>query len=233
MTNDTIWNIWQDAIQEDLITLLSNNPEELRVRQTGSVNSFLDNKGLKGYASLTYSAASNISRKLDAIVFIYGNIQRAGTKLRLDAKLINSKKEEVLKSFEIDGPYDVDIILDMTDSLRKEVRDFLIISQLKKVTSPAFQDLLGSTKYPEALINFINGQKSYSKLDFLEAIKFYSKAIAIDSNFVSPYIFTFFAYKNNGQLKEARKWSSKVFAKKRLYDDSAKGLCKCDLCLML
>jgi tetratricopeptide (TPR) repeat protein/AraC-like DNA-binding protein len=223
MTNDTIWNVWQDAIQEDLISLLSNNPEELRVRQTVSVNSFLDNKDLTGYASLTYSAASSISRKLDANVFIYGNIQRAGTKLRLDAKLISSKKEEVLKSFEIDGPYNVDIILDMTDSLRKEVRDYLIISQLKKVTSPAFQDLLGSTSNPEALINFINGQKSYSKLDFPSAIKFYLQAIAIDSNYVSPYIYTFFAYKNNGQLMEAKKWSSTVFAKKDFMTIPQKG----------
>jgi AraC-like DNA-binding protein/tetratricopeptide (TPR) repeat protein len=223
MTNDKVWDIWQDAIQEDLITSLSNYPEELIVRQTGSVNSFLDNKGLTGYASLTYSVASSISRKLDAVVFIYGNIQRAGSKLRLDAKLINSRKEEVLKSFEIDGPYDEDIILDMTDSLRKDVRDFLIISQLKKVTSPAFQDLLGSTKHPEALSSFINGQKSFSKLDFTEAIQFYAKAIAIDSNFVSPYIFTFFAYKNNGQLKEARAWSSKVFAKRDLMTIPQKG----------
>jgi AraC-like DNA-binding protein/tetratricopeptide (TPR) repeat protein len=223
MTNDTIWNVWQDAIQEDLISLLSNNSEELKVRQTGSMNSFLDNKGLTGYVSLTNSTASSISRKLDANVFIYGNIQRAGTKLRLDAKLINSKNEEVLKSFEIDGPYNVDIILDMTDSLRKEIRDFLIISQLKKVTSPAFQDLLGSTTCPEALINFINGQKSYSKLDFPSAIKFYFQAMAIDSNFVSPYIFTFYAYKNNGQLKEARTWSSKVLAKRDLMTIPQKG----------
>jgi tetratricopeptide (TPR) repeat protein len=71
--------------------------------------------------------------------------------------------------------------------------------------------------------NFIYGQKAYSKLDFPEAIQFYSRAIAIDSNYVSPYIYTYFAYKNNGQLKEAKKWSTKVFAKKDLMTIPQKG----------
>ena len=37
MTNDTTWNIWQDGIQNELITSLTNS-EELKVRQTESVN---------------------------------------------------------------------------------------------------------------------------------------------------------------------------------------------------
>ncbi len=38
MTNDTIWNVWQDGIQDNLITSLSNS-EELKVRQTESIKS--------------------------------------------------------------------------------------------------------------------------------------------------------------------------------------------------
>ena len=39
MTNDTIWNVWQDGIQDKLITSLSNS-EELKVRQIESINRF-------------------------------------------------------------------------------------------------------------------------------------------------------------------------------------------------
>jgi hypothetical protein len=51
MTNDTIWNIWQDGIQNNLITSLSN-AEELKVRQIESINGLLQTKGLSNYASI-------------------------------------------------------------------------------------------------------------------------------------------------------------------------------------
>ena len=102
MTNDTTWNVWQDGIQNELITSLTNS-EELKVRQTESINSLLQSKGLTNYASITPSVASTISQKLDANVFIYGSIKQAGTTIRINAQLIDSKTEEIFKSFQIDG----------------------------------------------------------------------------------------------------------------------------------
>jgi len=69
MTNDTIWNDWQDGIQVNLITSLSNS-EELKVKQMESVNRLLQIRGLTNYASLTPSIASTISQTLDANVFV-------------------------------------------------------------------------------------------------------------------------------------------------------------------
>jgi len=71
MTNDTTWNIWQDGIQFNLITSLSNYSDELKVRQTESINNLIQSKGLTNYASITPSIASTISQKLNANVFIY------------------------------------------------------------------------------------------------------------------------------------------------------------------
>ena len=102
MTNDTTWNVWQDGIQETLITTLSNSGG-FKIRQPESVKSLIQSKGITNYASLTPSIARTISQKLDANVLIYGSIQQAGHKLRINAKLIDTKTEEVLKSFEIDG----------------------------------------------------------------------------------------------------------------------------------
>ena len=45
MTNDTIWNVWQNGIQNELITYLTNS-EELKVRQTESINSLFKAKVL-------------------------------------------------------------------------------------------------------------------------------------------------------------------------------------------
>jgi TolB-like protein len=52
MTNDTTWNIWQDGIQFNLVTSLSNSPD-LKVRQTESTNNLLQSKGFDNYALLT------------------------------------------------------------------------------------------------------------------------------------------------------------------------------------
>jgi hypothetical protein len=77
MTNDTIWNVWQVGIQNEMITSLTNS-EELKIRQTESINNLIQSKGLTNYASLTPSVASTISQKLDANIFVYGSIKQAG-----------------------------------------------------------------------------------------------------------------------------------------------------------
>ncbi len=98
MTSDTTWNIWQTGIQNELITSLTNS-EELKVRQTETVNSILRGKGLANYASIVQSDATAISQKLDANVVVYGSINQVGDIIRLNAQLINSKTEDTLRLF--------------------------------------------------------------------------------------------------------------------------------------
>ena len=93
-------------------------------------------KNLTNYATITPSIAKKISQKLDANVFIYGSIQQAGSKLRLNAKLIETKTVEVLKSFEIDTAFKEEIIFNIIDSLKRKVADFLIISEIRKELIP-------------------------------------------------------------------------------------------------
>jgi hypothetical protein len=75
MTNDSALDFWQDGIQDNLITNLSDYSEELIVRQRESISNLIQNKGLTDYASITPSFASTISEKLDANVFIYGSLK--------------------------------------------------------------------------------------------------------------------------------------------------------------
>ena len=122
-------DFWQEGIQDNLITSLSNS-EELKVRQTESIISLLQNKNITNYASITPSIARKISQKLDANVFVHGSINQIGTIIRLNAKLVDSKTEEIIKSFQKDGTSEN--ILPIIDTLSAIVRDFLIISKLKQ-----------------------------------------------------------------------------------------------------
>ena len=212
MTNDTSLNYLQEVIQENLITYLSNFSDELKVRQSESINSFIRSKYLINYASISPSIAKTISQKLDAIVFIYGSIQKAGSKLRINAKLIDSKKEEILKSFEIDGLFEEQKIFNIADSLRNEIKDFLIISKLKRDITPDMQPLTFSTS-SEAYRDFIYGMNAYYKRDFPSAIKLNSQAIAIDSNLTFAYIYLFYAYYNLHNYEPAKKLCLKIYGK--------------------
>jgi TolB-like protein len=91
MTNDTTWNVWQNGIQDMLITNLSNASDELKVRQIESINRLIQSRSSANYASITPAVGSSISQKLDANLFVYGNIKQAENTIRIYAQLIDSR----------------------------------------------------------------------------------------------------------------------------------------------
>jgi len=122
-------------------------------------------------ASITPSVASNISQKLDADVFIYGSIKQAGSTMRINAQLIDTRANEALKSFQIEGQSREDNIFPLIDSLSTMVKDFLILSILKKEVPPSIKLFASAaTDSPEAYRYFIYGNNAFFKADNLTAI---------------------------------------------------------------
>jgi tetratricopeptide (TPR) repeat protein len=200
LTNDDRRNFWQEMIQDNLVTSLSNS-EALKVRQTQSVIGLLQNIDISNYASITPSIARNISKRLDANVFIHGSINQIGTTIRLTAKLVDSKTEEVLKSFQLDG--NIDNILHMADSLSGMVSNFLILTRLKKESSPFIKTSV-STSSPEAYKCYIYGLNTFYKRDYVTAINWLSQAVGIDSGFISARVMLSMAYSSQGMTSQAR-----------------------------
>ena len=212
MTIDPGWNVWQDGIQDILITSLSNS-EELKVRQAESINSLIHGGGLANYASMTPSLAGLISQKLDANVFVYGNIKQAGNILRLNAQLIDTETEEVYKSFQIEAPSNEEMIFDIVDSLSVMVKNFLIISELgKELQSHDRQQV--STSSPEAYKLFIYGRNDFMRVDYPSARNYLIKAISIDSNFIHAINVLALTYGNQSLWDQAKKWSLKSYEKR-------------------
>ena len=211
MTNDTIWDVWQDGIQFNLITSLSNYSDELKVSQTESIKNLLQSKGLINYASITPSVASTISQKLDANIFIYGNINQVGKTIRVNAQIIDSKTKESFKSFQLDGT--AENILPIIDSLSIMIKNFLIISELKK-DLPYYYEHSLSTGSPAALRYFIYGRNEFIKRDFPSACNWLLKAISIDSNFFDAITTISLAYGNEESYDDAKKWCLKAYKKR-------------------
>jgi tetratricopeptide (TPR) repeat protein/uncharacterized membrane protein YvlD (DUF360 family) len=213
MTGDTAKNIWQDWIQDNLINTLSSYPEELEVRQTELVNSLIPSKVTVSYASITPSFAKAISQKLDANVFIYGNLKMAGTTIRLDAQLVDSKTGEILKPFQIEGSAEEENIFQIIDSVSEKIRNFLIISKLKKEVYLDPQRTPSSTSL-EAYRHFTDGLKFFGNRDYPVAIDLLSKAVAIDSNLTYAILHISFAYGNMGIYGEAKEWCLRAYKKR-------------------
>jgi tetratricopeptide (TPR) repeat protein len=198
MTNDTIWNVWQNGIQDMMINYLSNFPEELKVRQREFINGLLQDKGFTDYASLTPAAAGSIAQKLDANIFILGSIKQAGNKIRLNTQITDSKTKETLYSSEIEGPSNEKEIFHIIDSANQKVKDFLIISKLGKdlfimlnVGTESSRDFQqdaksygGSASSPEAYRYYIYGINAMLKGDYNTAMNMFSQSVAADSNFI-------------------------------------------------
>jgi len=218
MTNDTIWNVWQDGIQDNLITSLSNS-EELKVRQPESTNSLIQGKGITDYASITPSFANAISQQLDAKIFLYGSINQTGNKLRLNVKLINSSTKEVFKSFQIDGAEDE--LMPIIDTLSWEIKDFLIMSKLNWEESEMNWEEFSNEKYvsnlptksAEAYRCFLYGNKAFDKNDFPAAREWYLKALAIDTNLYAAIKNISGAYYNENMIKDGKEWFLKYYRK--------------------
>jgi len=204
MTGDTTWNVWQDGIQDMLITSLSNS-EELKVRQTESINSLIQIKGLTNYASITPSMASSVSQKLDADVFVFGNIKQAETTVRVYAQLIDSRTEEIIKSFQIEGSSQKKMIFQIIDSLASEVNNFLIVSKLKQEVSQEMIGSLLSTDSPEAFRYYIYGVNAFRKRDYHSAINMFLQSLAIDSNAMA------IIYMSVAYYQQGKNWCLRIY----------------------
>jgi tetratricopeptide (TPR) repeat protein len=215
MTRDSTLNVWQEVIQDNLINFLGNYPSQLQVRQSESINSILKGKSSFISNSLTPSVGKEVSNRLNSDIFILGSFSKAGARLRINAELTDSKTEEVLKSFQIEGSSTEVNIFGYIDSLSGKIKDFLIVSKLSKKESPDFQ-YLSNTNSAEAYICYVQGKNSASKYDFSAAVSSFSKAVTLDSNFVFAKILLAFSYGLEGSYDEARALCLKVYKKRDL-----------------
>ena len=213
ITNDTLWDVWRTGIQDIMITTFSDSPDELVTRQTVTINNLIRDKGLASYTSITPIFASRISRRLDANTFIYGSIKQDRSLVRLDAQLTDSRTGEIIKSFQAEGISGVENIIEISKSLSQDIRNYLIISGLKKESYIDFQRT-ESTASPEAYRYFILGQKAFGERDYTAAIKMFSQAVAIDTSFTYAVLYNALACLYSTRFNEGFEWCIRAYKKR-------------------
>lgn len=210
MTGDTMWNIWQNGIQNELITKLSNSTG-LSVRTYQTMNDILQSTKKTNYASITPELASDISRKLEASTLILGNIKVSGDIVRINTQLIDSKTEEIHETYEIDGNSEGDIFT-ITDSLSRLVKSHLEIKALGQNIAYDIRNLT-NTNSTEAYKFFIQGMNLFIARKFTSSIEIFNKALEIDPNILAVYHYIIVANINLLKYEEAKQNLQKISEK--------------------
>ncbi|MCK4988876.1 MAG: hypothetical protein KAS29_00260, partial [Bacteroidales bacterium] len=208
MTNDTLWNIYEIGIQNELITNLSNSAD-LSVRQFQTIQDILHKTEQTSFASITPAVSGDISRKLEANSFIKGSIKSAGEDIRINAHLIDSETEEIYKTFNIVGKAE-DEIYNITDSLSRLLRNYLEIKVLEKDADYELRKL-ATTNSAEAYRYYIQGMNMFFRSEFPSAIELFNEALEIDSNLWSAHFWQILAYNNSGRIEESRLSFQKLY----------------------
>ena len=211
-TNDTIWDVWQNGIQNEVIAFLSNYVE-LKLKQPESIDNLLKNDGITTNVSFTPSFARSISKKLGASIFVYGTIIQAGTYMRITAELTDTRTKEVYRSYQIEKPADEKFIFPIIDSLSVQLKNFLLLTVLEKDLTP--QDrYLTFARSPEAYRYYADGLKAFLREDFSGAVDLYSSALGVDSNCLFAASDMSYAYGALGQSDQQRKWILWLYKKR-------------------
>ncbi len=216
LTNDTTFNYLQLGIQNGIVTGLSYYPEDFKVRQFDLMRNVLKSENISDFSSITVSTGSTISKKLDADLFVIGDIYKTGEVIYINAQLVDSKTEEVLKSFKSGGV--AGKINDAIETLPKLMRDYLVISKIQNGTTKDKRKLPYSSHYlstsPEAYRCHILAFEAYYSLDYHLALKLDSQAVVIDSNYIGAIVSLGWANFTIGRYGEAKKLLLKAYNKR-------------------
>ena len=206
-TNDTIWNIWQYGIQTNLYTSLAN-VSKFKVSHNQTVNNLLKVKGFNSYATYSPSAATDISKILNANVAVMGNITQSGALIRINVQLVDTRTETALNSFHADGP--PSRILNITDSVSGVIKNFLLIKDFgARVRSIHADQFITSSISAEAYSYFMQGLNAFYRNDFTNAIDWYLQSLKIDTGFIGAMANISSAYYQLGDYENGKLWCTR------------------------
>ena len=207
ISGDTLYNLWQEGMQNLMITALSNSPE-LSVRQFETMNSALAGKKDVNLASFTPSMLGQLAQQLEANTVISGSLYKSGSKIRITANIMNSVTEEIYKSYELDGNTEDDFFA-LADSMSLKIRNFLEIRSLSKDIHFDSGNIF--TQSADAYKAYIQALNCHTRLDYSCAAEYYNKAIQIDTGFVSAMMKLAYCYADMRQGELSKSWAYKAF----------------------
>ena len=203
LSNDIDDEYFADGMTEDILTELSKIQDLMVISRT----TIMKYKG-------TTKTIREIGKELEVANILEGSVRRVGNRVRITGQLINTTNDHHLWADKFDR--DIEDIFAVQDEVATAIANVL---RIKLSDKEARLISLSQTKSIEAYDLYIKGRSfsySYSLPNIYQAIKYFSEAIKIDSNYALPYAgiarskttLTFFLFHDDDfskeQLKEAK-----------------------------
>jgi len=184
-TGDSLYNFLEFGISEMLIQALSTS-SNIRVLDNQTMVDMIDHLENIEKASIGPDLARKVASTVNVESYITGDFLLAGSTLRIQLKLIDTRTSEVEKSDFMEGT--TDSIFSLVGSLTERIKSYLEMEVLGRGTEIAHARTV-STASPEAYRYYIKGlEKMWIKgkgnpyTDLREAVR-------IDTSFTEAYFF--------------------------------------------
>ena len=158
---------------------------------------------------VTSDIAREICQRQGLKALIAGSIAPLGSHYVMTLAAINSKSGEVVAREQTEAESREQVLKALSQAairLREKLGESL--SSIQKFDA----SLEVTTSSLEALKAYSMGRAAYNSGKWLEAIRYYNRAVEIDPNFARAYTALAFSYVNNGQSELAAQYVEKAYA---------------------
>lgn len=176
MSPDPNDDYFADGLTDELITQTSRIPSLRVVARTSVLRYKSSSKSLR-----------DVAQELGVHLVLEGSVRKAGNRVRITVKLIDTKSEDQLWSSTYDRP--LDDIFAIQDDIASQVATSIAahVSQLRGEASPSFVRGPLDTRDMDAYISFLHGRKLLSEKGSEETVRqalaFFEASIRRDPQF--------------------------------------------------
>jgi tetratricopeptide (TPR) repeat protein len=194
---------WLEIGLADSISYKLKNVQDYIVIDRVNVDKVLGEVQLGQSGVLDENKAKKAGKALGADIIVVGNYVKSGNRIRINAKLVEVESHKILKQVQSDGV--MDNIFELQDEIALKIinqTNIAITLDVKNRITQNFTSNISAYEY------YVKGQEFLlNKLNYVQAIEMFNKAVGIDANYS-------LAYAGLGKAYSLRYWELRNYANK-------------------
>ncbi|MCU0845724.1 MAG: FlgO family outer membrane protein [Spirochaetes bacterium] len=194
---------WLEIGLADSISYKLKNVQDYIVIDRVNVDKVLGEVQLGQSGVLDETKAKKAGKALGADIIVVGNYVKSGNRIRINAKLVEVESHKILKQVQSDGV--LDNIFELQDEIALKIINQTNIAITLDVKNRITQNFTSNISAYEF---YVKGQEFLlNKLNYVQAIEMFNKAVSIDANYS-------LAYAGLGKAYSLRYWELRNYANK-------------------
>jgi serine/threonine protein kinase len=207
-TGDESLDFWRSALSDSIITDLSQS-KFIRVLNTDSLYSILERLDLLEAKNYSSKDLKKVAVEGGVNHILQGGISKAGDNFRIEYRLQEIDKGEIIGSDRVEG-IGQESIFTMVDEITTKIKKDLKLTQMQ-IADDIDRDLGKiTTSSPEAYKYYIEGERLHFQHKYNQAIESFKKALEFDPEFAMAHRNISTCYWNLGEYEKQRTYLQKA-----------------------